>query len=141
MWQHDFMISKYFSVRYFCLKIQAGCLTRLATQVTIPDTWYILLIKKLANYKEGSRLFRISTLRILTFKLRMKFSSSKAREKSNVETLSPNDSSIRGWETFCCCCWSTLSFTAIDLDCKMTIFESILTTFEASFIFLWQLGQ
>jgi hypothetical protein len=38
MWQHDFMMKQIFSVRYFCLKTQADWLTRLATQVTIPDT-------------------------------------------------------------------------------------------------------
>ncbi len=33
------------------------------------------------------------------------------------------------------------SFTNLDLDSKKIIYESILTTFEVSFIFLWQQGM
>ncbi len=38
-------------------------------------------------------------------------------------------------------CQHTVSFTDLDHCSKIIIFESILTTFEAGFIFLMQLGQ
>ncbi len=57
--------SKYFLVRYFCLKTQVDWLSRLATWVTIPDTCIHILWRHL--YTSTHRIINIQFVNLETF--------------------------------------------------------------------------